>query len=62
MCCSKSRGGLEFRDLEMFNLALLAKQGWNIIKNPGSLIARLLKARYSPSIVKIISQSSIHKS
>lgn len=37
-----------FRDLYAFNLALLSKQGWRIIENPTSLIARMYKARYFP--------------
>lgn len=35
-----------FRDLAEFNIALLAKQGWRLIENPCSLLARLLKAKY----------------
>jgi exonuclease III/ribonuclease HI len=45
---SKERGGLGFRDLEWFNLALLAKQGWRIIKNPDSLSSKILKEKYFP--------------
>ncbi|KAL8118401.1 hypothetical protein AgCh_016070 [Apium graveolens] len=48
MSMSKKRGGLGFRDLHGFNLALLGKQCWNIIRNPGALVSRVLKAKYFP--------------
>jgi hypothetical protein len=46
---AKERGGLGFRDLEWFNLALLAKQGWRLIQNPNSLVAKILKEKYHPN-------------
>ena len=39
---SKFKGGLRFRHLGIFNKALLAKQGWRLIKHPDSLMARVL--------------------
>ncbi|KAK2444482.1 hypothetical protein QL285_015507 [Trifolium repens] len=38
-----------FRDLHNFNLALIAKQGWNIMTKPHSLVAKIYKARYFPN-------------
>lgn len=46
MCKSKSKGGLGFRSLHGFNLALLGKHIWHFMHNPGSLVARVFKARY----------------
>lgn len=46
LCCSKFQGGHGFIDLYCFNMSLLAKQGWRILQNPTSLVARCLKARY----------------
>ncbi|XP_012468921.2 uncharacterized protein LOC105787003 [Gossypium raimondii] len=42
----KEEGGMGFRDLAKFNIALLAKQGWHLMENLSSLLARLLKAKY----------------
>lgn len=46
MCKSKLEGGLGFRHLSLFNQALVAKQGWRLISNLSSFIARVLGAKY----------------
>ena len=48
LCKSKLYGGTGFRNLQAFNLALLAKQGWRILSNLNSLLARVYKAKYFP--------------
>ncbi|KAM2345316.1 hypothetical protein ACFXTH_009215 [Malus domestica] len=40
--------GLGFRDIQCFNLAFLAKIGWRLIQNPGSLLATVLQEKYYP--------------
>ncbi|CAN6703649.1 unnamed protein product [Malus baccata var. baccata] len=44
----KRVGGLGFRDIQCFNLAFLAKIGWRLIQNPGSLLATVLQEKYYP--------------
>jgi ribonuclease HI len=45
----KNHGGLGFKDLSAFNLAMLGKQGWKFLTEPHSLVSRIFKARYFPS-------------
>jgi len=45
----KIHGGMGFKDLSVFNLAMLGKQGWKFITEPNSLVARIFKAQYFPS-------------
>ncbi|XP_074378282.1 putative mitochondrial protein AtMg00310 [Apium graveolens] len=42
----KYEGGLGFRCLRDFNMAMMGKQCWRLLTNPDSLVARVYKARY----------------
>ena len=48
-CEVKEVGGMGFKEIEMFNDALLAKQVWRMINNPGSLCFQVFKARFFPN-------------
>ncbi|XP_019191221.1 PREDICTED: uncharacterized protein LOC109185721 [Ipomoea nil] len=48
LCVPKKFGGLGFKDLRAFNLAMLGKQVWRFLTDPGSLAARVYKAWYYP--------------
>ncbi|KAM6545103.1 hypothetical protein CsatB_025839 [Cannabis sativa] len=44
----KFDGGMGFRSLRDFNLAMLGKQGWRLLFNTDSLASKVYKARYYP--------------
>ena len=48
MCMPKDKEGLGFRDLKSFNLALLAKQGWQLQTNSMTMFSLVYKAKYFP--------------
>lgn len=48
MCVLKWKVRLGFRHIYDFNIALLGKQGWHLMCNSESLVARVYKAMYYP--------------
>ncbi|XP_019194227.1 PREDICTED: uncharacterized protein LOC109188138 [Ipomoea nil] len=49
LCIPKKYGGLGFKELQAFNLAMLGKQAWRFLTQPQSLVSRVYKARYYPT-------------
>ncbi|KAL8120503.1 hypothetical protein AgCh_017618 [Apium graveolens] len=45
MLCEANRGGLGFKKLGEFNMAMLAKQGWRLLNNSNPLVTQLMNAR-----------------
>lgn len=46
LCIPKAQGGINFKLLKEFNLALLAKQGWKLQTEPNSFASQVLKPKY----------------
>lgn len=48
ICELKENRGMSFRSFVKFNVALLEKQGWDLITNNNYLLAQVLKVKYYP--------------
>lgn len=49
MCHVKEAGGLGFKDLKQFNIAMLAKQGWRLLNDANPFVTKLMKSKYFPN-------------
>ena len=49
LCTIKEAGGLGFKSLQQFNVAMLAKQGWRLVNEENPLVTSIMKARYFPN-------------
>ena len=46
VCLPKDKGGLGIKDVNTFNLALLAKWKWHLFQHQGQLWAKVLESKY----------------
>lgn len=46
LCSVKEDGGLGFKKLRQFNVAMLAKQAWRIVNEVNPLVTKVMRARY----------------
>ena len=49
MTTSKYKGGMGFKDFQLFNKALLYKLSWRIMQNSNAFCVQLLRGKYFPS-------------
>ena len=53
LCKPKSQGSMRFKDLAMFNDALLTKQTWKLLHDTQSLFYKVFKAKFFPTTTVI---------
>lgn len=42
----KDSGDMEFREISLFDQAMLSKQSWRILRNEDNLLAKILRGRF----------------
>lgn len=62
LCLLPCKGGLGFQHLEWYNLALLAKQAWQLIMELNSLWSKLIKGLYFPNFDFLSATNSLRTS
>lgn len=62
MTMPKGMGGMGFKYFELFNLSLLARHAWRILKNRETLSARILKAVDFPNTTILQAEVGSHPS
>ncbi|CAN1321508.1 Putative ribonuclease H protein At1g65750 [Linum perenne] len=50
LCVKKRDGGIGFKNLHAFNLAMVGKQGWKLMKDQDALVTKIFKAKYFPKV------------
>ena len=63
----KKERGMDFRNIQSFNLAIIAKQGWRLMQGKDSLLFRCFKVKYLPrcgflDVVDVPNSSFVWKS
>lgn len=48
VCTPQGMGGLGFKDLRLFNIALLGRQLWRLVHNKETLCYQVLSSKYFP--------------
>ncbi|KAL2574147.1 hypothetical protein AAZV13_17G170900 [Glycine max] len=46
----KEFGGMGFRNLHIFNLSMLGKQGWRFISHPDVMVTKVFKVEYFSNV------------
>lgn len=49
LCSPKGMGGMGFKDIRLFNLALLGRQLWRLVNNKNTLCYKVISMKYFPS-------------